>query len=218
MGFVDGELLVFQGTKTADYHEEMNAKVFEEWFRKLLQLLPDNAVIVMDNASYHSRKLEKIPTTSSKKKDMQEWLLSKNIEFDVDMVRSELLQLIHLHKEQYNLYVTDEMARSNNKIVMRLPPYHCELNRIELIWAQIKITVASKNCTFKLVEVKKLLLEAVENVTNIQWKNCVEHIIKEEEKMCKLDGIMDTIIEPLIISVGTASDISSSESSNTDTE
>lgn len=78
--------------------------------------------------------------------------------------------------------------------------------------------MASKNCTFKLVEVKKLLLEAVENVTNIQWKNCVEHIIKEEEKMCKLDGIMDTIIEPLIISVGTASDISSSESSNTDTE
>ena len=58
MGFVDGGLLVFKGTKTTDCHEEMNAKVFEEWFQKVLQLLPDNAVIVMDNASYHSRKVE----------------------------------------------------------------------------------------------------------------------------------------------------------------
>ena len=35
--------------------------------------------------------------------------------------------------------------------------------------------------------------------------------------MCKLDGIMDTTIEPLIISIGAKSD-TSSESSDTDTE
>ena len=51
LGFVDGGLLVFKGTKTTDYHEEMNAKVFEQWFQKVLQLLPDKVVIVMDNAS-----------------------------------------------------------------------------------------------------------------------------------------------------------------------
>ena len=33
-------------------------------------------------------------------------------------------------------------------------------------------------------------------------------IIKEEEKTCKLDGIMDTIIEPLIISIDAESNTS----------
>jgi hypothetical protein len=105
------------GKKSADYHEEMNASVFEEWFRKILTKLPDNAILVMDNATYHSRKLEKNPT-SSKKADMQEWLRLKHIEFDADMVRSELLHLIRLHKNQYNLYVTDELAK-NNKIKIK---------------------------------------------------------------------------------------------------
>ena len=106
------------------------------------------------------------------------------------MVRSELLQLINLHKEQYNLYVTDEMARRNNKVVLRLPPYHCELNPIELIWAQIKNKVAKENRTFKLKEVNELLLQPIKDIKSSHWKICVEHIIKEEEKMCKLDGII----------------------------
>lgn len=216
LGFVDGGLLLFESKKTADYHEEMNATVFEEWFIALLNKLPDNAVIVMDNASYHSRKLEKIPTTTSKKKDMQEWLRSKHIYFDDDMVRTELLFLIRLHKEQYNMYVTDELAKKSDKVVLRLPPYHCELNPIELIWAQIKNEVASKNQSFKLARVKELFLQAVQNVTSTHWGNCVQHVIKEEAKMCTLDGIVDIIVEPLIISLGADSDTSFSESSDED--
>lgn len=194
----------------------MNAKVFEEWFNRILKKLPENAVIVMDNASYHSRKVEAIATTSSKKQYMQEWLRSKSIEFVQDMVRSELLHLIRHHKEQYNVYVVNEMARKCNKIVLRLSPHHCELNPIEIIWAQIKNEVASKNRTFKLKEVKELLLQALENVTSLNWKNCVDHVIKEEGKMCKLNGIMDNLIEPFIISVNADSDTSSSESSDND--
>ena len=89
-GFVDGGLLLFESKNTADYHQEMKATVFEEWFNNLLKKLPENAVIIMDNASYHSRKLEKLPSTSSKKKEMQEWLSLKNIDFDPEMVRCEL--------------------------------------------------------------------------------------------------------------------------------
>jgi hypothetical protein len=55
-GFVDGGVLLFEGSKSGDYHQEMNATI--------LKTLPNNAVIVLDNASYHSRKVEKIPTTS----------------------------------------------------------------------------------------------------------------------------------------------------------
>ncbi|KAL1497814.1 hypothetical protein ABEB36_008709 [Hypothenemus hampei] len=52
--------------------------------------LPGRAVIVVNNASYHSRKTEIIPTTSSGKVNIQEWLSSKNIDARMDMVRTEL--------------------------------------------------------------------------------------------------------------------------------
>lgn len=98
------------------------------------------------------------------------------------------------------------MAEEKNKVILRLPPYHCELNPIELIWAQVKNEVAANNKSFKLDEVKNLLNDALLHVTATNWKNCVEHVIKEEEKMYKLDHIMDDLVEPLLISVGNSSD------------
>ncbi|KMQ85527.1 hypothetical protein RF55_15865 [Lasius niger] len=64
-GFVPDGLLCFESkTDTGDYHDEMNGNTFLEWFKNILPSLEDNAVIVMDNAPYHSVKLEKLPNTS----------------------------------------------------------------------------------------------------------------------------------------------------------
>jgi hypothetical protein len=128
-GFIDGGLLLFEGSKSGDYHQEMNATI--------LKTLPNNAVIVLDNASYHSRKVEKIPTTSGRKGDIQNWLASKNIAFQAVMLKAELLVLVK-RKHKFESYVVDELAAQEGKTVLRLPPYHCEFNPIELIWAQIK--------------------------------------------------------------------------------
>jgi hypothetical protein len=38
-------------------------------------------------------------------------------------------------------------------------------------------------------------------VTPERWEKCVQHVIKEEDKMWKLDGLMETVIEPLIINL-----------------
>ena len=76
----------------------MNAALFEEWFSCLLKKLPDKAVIVIDNASYHRCKAENIPT-SSRKKSMQEWLRSKHTDFVADIVQPEFSQLISLQKD-----------------------------------------------------------------------------------------------------------------------
>lgn len=199
-GFVEGGLHVFESKKTGDYHEDMNSVVFEDWFSDILEKLPENAVIVMDNAPYHSRKIERVPTSSSTKKDMQVWLESKQIPFLQDMCRPVLLDIIRKHKDCYNRYVIDDMAAKKKKHVLRLPPYHCELNAIELVWAQIKNEVAAKNTTYKMKDVKELLLNAIANIDSEKWKRCIEHVIKEEEKMRKLDGLIDDIVEPFIIS------------------
>ncbi|VEN40539.1 unnamed protein product, partial [Callosobruchus maculatus] len=91
----------------------------------------------------HSRRLEKVPTNASRKLDIQNWLRSKNISFDESLLEVELLQIVNEHRSEYNKYTgIDEMAKEQNKIVLRRPPYHCELNPIELVWAEIKNTVA----------------------------------------------------------------------------
>lgn len=211
-GFVEDGLLVFESKKTGDYHEEMNASVFEDWFGKILKKLPRSSVIVMDNASYHSRKLERLPTSSWRKADIQNWLKSKCIPYETDMVKNELLEhCVKPRREVYDKYVCDEMAKGYGMTVLRLPPYHCELNPIELVWGQVKNEVGCKNTTFKLQDVKRLLIEALGNVTPSAWQNCIRHIFKEEDKMWELDNHIEITVEPLIISLAD-SDSGSSES------
>lgn len=213
-GFLEGGLHCFESKKSGDYHEDMNADVFEKWFMAIVHRLEPGSVIVMDNAPYHSRRLEQQPTSAWRKGQLIEWLRNKDISHSDQMLKVELLTLARQHKGPVK-YVVDEMAKSNNVEVIRLPPYHCELNPIELIWAQVKAEVAKRNRTFKLPDVKLLLEEALKNVTAENWKRCISHVKKEEERMWELDIRADVVVEPLIISLGEESeesDISDVES------
>ena len=63
-----GDLMFRSKTNSADYHDEMNSEHFMEWFTKqLLPNIPDNEVIVVDNATYHNKQKDKAPTTANKK-------------------------------------------------------------------------------------------------------------------------------------------------------
>lgn len=70
-GFVPGALLCFESKKNSnDYHDEMNGETFYEWMESILPKLKANSVIIMDNASYHSVKADKAPTSTTKKADI----------------------------------------------------------------------------------------------------------------------------------------------------
>jgi predicted O-methyltransferase YrrM len=56
----------------------MNSEKFEAWFIKILSLIPQNSVVVLDNAPYHSRVLEKWPTSAWRKEQIKEFLKKKN--------------------------------------------------------------------------------------------------------------------------------------------
>lgn len=43
-------------------------------------------------------------------------------------------------KLQHQKYAVDELAKKYNRIILKLPPYHCELNLIEMSWPSVKIT------------------------------------------------------------------------------
>lgn len=59
-GFIQGSKLVFRSNtgNTVDYHSQINAEIFKNWFIQLLNNLEEPSVLVMDNASYHSTLVE----------------------------------------------------------------------------------------------------------------------------------------------------------------
>lgn len=69
--------------------------------------------------------------------------------------------------------------------VVRLPPYHCQYNPIELIWAQVKGKVAKNNTTFKFDDFEKLLNDALDSVTVDIGKNVPITAIT----CCVFDGV-----------------------------
>lgn len=96
-GFIQDANLIFTSkVNSADYHGEMNEANFMKWFEEqLLPHLEEPSLIIMDNASYHSVLVEKTPTSSTLKSDMQQWLRDHNIPFDLTMLKPQLLGLIH---------------------------------------------------------------------------------------------------------------------------
>lgn len=97
-------------------------------------------------------------------------------------------------------YVIDSLATATGHTVLRLPPYHCSLNPIELIWADIKGYIARRNVDFTTADLQRLLAEGIAQITPNKWKECIRHVTETvEPDMWRIDGIIDVIVEPLII-------------------
>jgi transposase len=107
--------------KSVDYHSEMNAETFEEWLQD--KLLPALTIIVLDNASYHSRLEEKKPTCAWRKAQLQTWLQNNNIPFSETDKKDTLLKLCR-QNDKSPVYVVDRVIHEAGHKPLRLPPYH----------------------------------------------------------------------------------------------
>ena len=82
------------------------------------------------------------------------------------------------------VYKTDKIADLHGHEVIRTFVRHCELNPIELIWAQVKGFVAKSNTTFRLKEdVKELTYAAFGKITKDVWTKAEEHVVKIEKRI-----------------------------------
>lgn len=170
-----------------DYHQNMESNVFEEWFEKsLIPNLPASSVIVMDNASYHSRQLTKIPTKASKKEEIQAFLMENDLFYEETYTKNQLLEVLTT-KEFRKSYAIEALAEKYGHRILRLPPYFCIFNPIELIWGQLKKRVRRKNCFPKFdKKVVELIKDEASKITKEDWKKCVEKVMKIEEEYRKI--------------------------------
>lgn len=157
----------------------------------MLIKLEEPCIIVMDNASYHSVLSINYPKSNAIKADVQQWLREKG-----DLSSLETLSVLCKRVKSLILrekvYERDEIAldEMDYKIV-HLPPYHCQYNSTELIFAQVKGEIAKNNTTFKFGDVEKLLHNALDSVSVDDWKKCTDQWHKLQDDDFIKEGLKD---------------------------
>ena len=90
---------------------------------------------------------------------LPDWLNEKNIKVPPKALRAELWVLAKQEREKFPSKIIEAIAEQGRHVVLRLPPYHCELNPIELAWAAENNYVAAENKEMTLCSVDKLLIK-----------------------------------------------------------
>jgi transposase len=150
-----------------DYHKVFNGKNFIDWFRD--QLLPNlgdcPCVIMMDNAAYHLVYSEHVPRPyKMKKAELIEYLVSKGQsttdqdgrQLPVLLLRAKVKEYI----EKNEVSAVIKLAREKFQKILFTPPYHSDLQPIELLWAKIKGNVARLYSNGRTIEELKEQLDA----------------------------------------------------------
>lgn len=220
-GFVPNAYLRFiSHRKTGDYHGDMDFNNYEQWLKeRLIPNLSPHSVLVIDNAPYHNVQLNKPPTSNSRKDVMISWLQShlENDNFEKQnfhsKTKAEIYELILTLKPQHRSYKIDHLLQQHGHDVLRLPPYHPELNPIELIWATVKNWVAENNVTFKMEDVMKITDEKFSSISAEEWKRRCQHVKNIEQEYLEREGLLDAAQE-LVIHLGGDSDASSESDSD----
>lgn len=192
-GWVNNAKLVFQAKrKTGDYHGQMNSKLFQKWFtEKLIPNIEENSLIIMDNASYHNTLSDFSPPTSTCSKErIWKWLAENGMPFSKDALKAELIEAL----EKISLtpiYQVDEIAKNYGHEIIRTPPYHPELQPIEICWGIVKNHIA-RNCDFTLSNLKSQLEEGFLKVKPSTCAKIIKNIKLKEDLFWNEDTELDS--------------------------
>lgn len=191
-GWVPNAKTVFNSLrKTGDYHGQMNAEIFQKWFQeKLLPNIPKNSLIILDNASYHNTlSISSAPTPTCSKERIRNWLECNKIPCSNDSLKAELVEALKKLAPE-PLYEIDEIAREQGHEVVRTPPYHPELQPIEICWGVVKNEVA-RNCKFTMKELELQLDLAWKKVTFETCRKIIKQVRVVEDKFWQEDAQLE---------------------------
>ena len=127
------------------------------------------------------------------------------------MTKVELLQIVKANRPAPE-YRVDSLLKQHGHTILRLPPYHCDLNPIEYIWSIVKHRVAFRNVSSNIKEIWNKTECAANSVTVQEWKNGCKHVIGLESKYRTSDGLLESEVERLEINLDSDSNSSAEDS------
>ena len=119
---------------------------------------------VLDNAPYHLVIEDKCLKTANNKAKIIEWLKRHGIAIsEGNPLKATLCKM----NKPEPTFRADSLIRQHGYDVLRLLPYHSDLNVIELIWANMKGYVGRHNLTFKMTDIKTHIDNVIRNTGDI---------------------------------------------------
>jgi len=144
----------------------------------------------MDNASYHNTLSRCSPPTPTCAKDkIWTWLMENKIPCGEDCLKAELVEILKKIAPT-PLYEVDEMAKKQGHEIIRTPPYHPELQPIEICWGVVKNHIA-RNCDFTLSNLKSQLDEGFSKVEPSTCIKIIKKIRAKEDQFWEEDMLLD---------------------------
>ena len=104
-------------------------------------------------------------------------------------------------RDRYPAKIVDSIAKNAGHETLRLPPHHCELNPIEMVWGVLKNYVATENKDMTPKSVEELFRKRHAELKDQPefWKKCVEKVKRIEEDYRKSDISVDIQVEKLCV-------------------
>lgn len=176
---IEETLHIFEGGRTKDYHGMFNTTYFINWMEKLLTALEirdiHNAQIIMDNARYHKSLPAHIPKKGNKKIDLIKYCVDNSIIHSPTESKIMMWSKIQGHISTFIKPTICGMAERAGHTVLFTPPYHSDLQPIELIWAITKGQVGREydsNTSFR--EVEERLRKAFKDISSNTINGCIK--------------------------------------------
>ncbi|KAG0197188.1 hypothetical protein BGX33_000881, partial [Mortierella sp. NVP41] len=143
---------------TNNYHGNFTALLFDCLFTRICKSLQGmglkNCRIHLDGASYHFHKTAAKPAGNAKLEDLREWadrpdvkawLDKENRHIPVNARRKDIEPHVKAYVRASTWTIYAIAKQYGGHIIRKTPPYHCELQPIEKIWACVKNKVAASN-------------------------------------------------------------------------
>jgi hypothetical protein len=103
-----------------------------------------------------------------------------------------------LHKPRQKRYVLDDVLSAHGHMVLRLPPYHPDLNAIEDIWGDAKQWIGHHNITFKLDDMWQLCEQWFAEIGETEWGAICRHVQNVEQNYIETEWLMELEVEKLV--------------------
>lgn len=142
-GLVPGTVWAFcpqkKGAHTGDYHKVFNGTNFLQWWKdQLLPNLHQPSLIMMDNASYHKVKTAAPNLGRMKKAELMQWLTEQGVTLEDGLTALEVRSKAREYIKTSIPMDCCKLAEEAGHKVLFTPPYHSDIQPIELVWALVK--------------------------------------------------------------------------------
>ena len=161
-----------------------NASNFLQWWEhQLLPNLTQPSLIIVDNAKYHRAYPPGYPKSTDKKEFYVAFCLMEGIPItDTDtlpILKAKVAEFKKQHKMQCEV-----LAEQQGHKVVFTPPYHSDLQPIELFWAKLKGNIGRKYDSNTTMAILKQRLDE-EFEAALGWHENIEGMIHKMTRVAK---------------------------------